>query len=190
MGQRLVINIMDNDKILANAYYHWSGYTSSALNITSKCIDYYKNYKDEFTKETLAVKMLESTGAGLAGTETISQYLKELFFNPRKPPIKPSTDRNSGLIGTAEKDIEESCKWGEEFVDIILNEESVDFRVCYEFDEYEIKENEIDEDELSTINYDSAMQIDFDKFSDFADELDAVGFAFKTKDGVIMGKVE
>ena len=35
MGQRLnterIIEIVDNDKTLANSYYHWSAYTDSAV---------------------------------------------------------------------------------------------------------------------------------------------------------------
>lgn len=37
MGQRLNIEIMKNDKVLANAYYHWSAYTESALELCA-CI--------------------------------------------------------------------------------------------------------------------------------------------------------
>ena len=31
MGQRLVIEIKEGDTVLANAYYHWSGYTETSL---------------------------------------------------------------------------------------------------------------------------------------------------------------
>ena len=33
MGQRLNIEIKKDSKVLANAYYHWSAYTSSALQM-------------------------------------------------------------------------------------------------------------------------------------------------------------
>ena len=34
MGQRLNIEIINDDKVLANAYYHWAGYTTSAISLT------------------------------------------------------------------------------------------------------------------------------------------------------------
>ena len=34
MGQRLNIEIMSGEKVLANAYYHWSAYTASAAELT------------------------------------------------------------------------------------------------------------------------------------------------------------
>ena len=39
MGQRLNIEIKKDSKVLANAYYHWSAYTSSALQMLPKSID-------------------------------------------------------------------------------------------------------------------------------------------------------
>ena len=44
MGQRLNIEIWNESKRLANAYYHWSGYTSSTLDETMKY------YEEEFNK--------------------------------------------------------------------------------------------------------------------------------------------
>ena len=39
MGQRLNIEIKKDSKVLANSYYHWSAYTSSALQMLPKSID-------------------------------------------------------------------------------------------------------------------------------------------------------
>lgn len=39
MGQRLNIEIVNGDTCLANAYYHWSGYTLSACDLTMKILD-------------------------------------------------------------------------------------------------------------------------------------------------------
>lgn len=36
MGQRLVIQISNDDKILANAYYHWDGFTKNSLDLAKK----------------------------------------------------------------------------------------------------------------------------------------------------------
>ena len=42
MGQRLNIEIMKGCTILANAYYHWSAYTSSALELCKSIVEQYK----------------------------------------------------------------------------------------------------------------------------------------------------
>lgn len=39
MGQRLNLSINKNGKVLANCYYHWSGYTNSAIQ---KCKKHWK----------------------------------------------------------------------------------------------------------------------------------------------------
>ena len=38
MGQRLVVNIVKGKHIIANAYFHWSGYTETAIEITKGVI--------------------------------------------------------------------------------------------------------------------------------------------------------
>lgn len=49
MGQRLNIEIMEKEEILlANAYYHWSGYTSSSIYLTQYIIRRF----DEVIKNT------------------------------------------------------------------------------------------------------------------------------------------
>ena len=58
MGQRLNIEICNNTRTLANAYYHWGAYTSSALEYTAKIIDAYYNLSDKITDDLeLAVKL-------------------------------------------------------------------------------------------------------------------------------------
>ena len=46
MGQRLVISVEKDERKLCNIYYHWSGYTYSALYETQKVIDCIYNSKD------------------------------------------------------------------------------------------------------------------------------------------------
>lgn len=45
MGQRLVIDIEMNGKTLAKVYYHWSGYTSCAIDECVKLINSWKEKK-------------------------------------------------------------------------------------------------------------------------------------------------
>ena len=75
MGQRLNIQIEATDtdtnetKVLANCYYHWSGYTSSAMELVYEMVSsgiYNLDISDPVEK---AIRLLEETGAGLAKDE-------------------------------------------------------------------------------------------------------------------------
>lgn len=73
MGQCLTINIQTDGKLLANAYYHWGGYTSSSLHIANAIFES-GLLADDFIKAIAsptqyAVKLLESTGAGYTGQD-------------------------------------------------------------------------------------------------------------------------
>ena len=80
MGQRLNIQIEANNpdtnetKVLANCYYHWSGYTSSALELVYEVVSsgiYNLDISDPVEK---AIRLLEETGAGLAKDELTDTY--------------------------------------------------------------------------------------------------------------------
>lgn len=38
MGQRLNLEITIGENVLANAYYHWSGYTTSSLKLVESAL--------------------------------------------------------------------------------------------------------------------------------------------------------
>lgn len=68
MGQRLVIEIKEGDTVLANAYYHWSGYTETSLNLLNEVMNkgIFNNIPIKFSKgdeQLYAIKLLETTGA-------------------------------------------------------------------------------------------------------------------------------
>lgn len=71
MGQRLNISIRENDKILASGYWHWGGYTDSALGILSEMIETINefnesgNCKDYYSSTEIAIGFLESCGCGV-----------------------------------------------------------------------------------------------------------------------------
>ncbi len=64
MGQRLNIEVHYDGELVANAYYHWSAYTSSSLNLLGKVIEAYQN-RTEINKLKVAVEILQATGAGI-----------------------------------------------------------------------------------------------------------------------------
>ena len=68
MGQRLNLEIQKDNKPVANAYYHWSGFTVYALEIAQKAVAYLRN--DTSANDlALAVQALISTGASLTESE-------------------------------------------------------------------------------------------------------------------------
>lgn len=107
MGQRLNIEIKNNKETLANCYYHWSGFTTSSLELTKIIIEYLKN--NNVSKDVNgAIELLKSTGADF------------------------KKDRNSGLIGISEKEIEETRSWEEGRIEINLNDNTFNFKCAFE----------------------------------------------------------
>ena len=124
MGQRLNIQIEATDtdtnetKVLANCYYHWSGYTSSAMELVYEMVSsgiYNLDISDPVEK---AIRLLEETGAGLAKDELTDTYNETKY--------KISTHRNNGLIAISEKGIKETMTWEESRVTINLTTGSID----------------------------------------------------------------
>ena len=124
MGQRLNIQIEANDTdtnetvVLANCYYHWSGYTSSAMELVYEMVSsgiYNLDISDPVEK---AIRLLEETGAGLAKDELTDTYNETKY--------KISTHRNNGLIAISEKGIKETMTWEESRVTINLTTGSID----------------------------------------------------------------
>lgn len=118
MGQRLNIEIFNEGKVLANAYYHWSGYTSSALALTKTIIENVNKIVCE-NDRLKAVWLLQTTGAGLPDDERNSIEAKDFTG------ISDFTDRNSGIIAVSHKAIQETRYWEEARVTIYLDEERI-----------------------------------------------------------------
>lgn len=127
MGQRLNIELQAEGIVLANAYYHWSGYTSSALNLTLQILNnmhIIDMYEDSVVA---AIKLLEVTGAGLSEEEYL---LLKVEDNP-EDKFKLCTSRNNGIISTTEKGMETTRQWEEAKVTIDLGEELIVFDAIY-----------------------------------------------------------
>lgn len=100
MGQRLNIEIVKNKNVLANCYYHWSGFSNSSIDLVVKIIedfDYVKKccLSDPCKNEDLlfAIRLLERTGAGLYDLEET----RKILGNPliKLPKCK---GRDEGII--------------------------------------------------------------------------------------------
>ena len=142
MGQRLNIQIEATDTdtnenvVLANCYYHWSGYTSSAMELVNKIVDSGMYNLDILDPVEKAIRLLEVTGAGLTEDELTDTY--------NTPKYMLATSRNDGLIAISEKGINETIKWEESRVTINLTTGSINMSDMFydETDEFNKEELE------------------------------------------------
>lgn len=155
MGQRLNIEIVKNGRVLANSYYHWSGFSNSAINLVIQIIQHYEYIKkynvEKYIKNQdllLAIRLLEETGAGLNNTDIARNILKDETMNLK---LKECQGRNEGIIGIIQEDIEETRAWEEGRVSIDIENKKIDFDVIEEYTLEELK-NDYDEEEMKELN--------------------------------------
>ena len=135
MGQRLNIQIEANNPttnetvVLANCYYHWSGYTSSAMNLVSEIVDSGIYNLDILDPVEKAIRLLEATGAGLAKNELTDTY--------NTPKYKVSSDRSKGLIAISEEGTNRVADWEESRVTINLTTGSINMSDMF-YDETDV----------------------------------------------------
>ena len=135
MGQRLNIQIeannptTDKTEVLANCYYHWSGYTSSAMELVKEIVDSGIYNLDILDPVEKAIRLLEATGAGLTEDELTDTY--------NTPKYNLATSRNEGLIAISEKGINDTVDWEETRVTINLTTGSIDMSGMFYDETYE-----------------------------------------------------
>lgn len=143
MGQRLNIEIvykreenMEDEVVLANAYYHWSAYTLSANDLVLKIIE--KLEKDDVhidqikDKRLYAIRLLEETGALVANED----YDAILPVYPNEE-FKKAVSRNDGLIGFLPASIKTTRDWEEGKMTIYLDDLTVNSGCHCEYDDEE-----------------------------------------------------
>lgn len=168
MGQRLNIELFYNGERVANAYYHWSGYTSSAFDLTRQIIINY----DEFMSKDLpiqikAILLLQTTRAGL--TEDEIKWAEENInqFDEYKDILVKAVNRSEGLIAVSEKGMNETESWEEARVTIYLDTKKIDLDTFYIYETIEeFVENYSQEeaDNLSDFPYDFEWGYTFEEF--------------------------
>lgn len=129
MGQRLNIEIHEGEMCLANAYYHWSGYTQDALELTKKIIYYYPECRVN-TGYQGACELLQYTGARFSSDEFVRCGVKKALADM----IGAGANRDNGLIAITKEGIEETRYWEEARVEIDIIAETIDFRVFWRYD--------------------------------------------------------
>lgn len=142
MGERLNIEIVKGEKVLANAYYHWRGFTRTTMETTNTILKAYSRIKTNVARSKssnkdllFAIRLLETTGAGIDFSKKENDFVCKIGKE-----FKCMQDRNEGIIGVTKKDIEETRTCEEERVTIDIESEEVSFEAFMEYDEEEIQE--------------------------------------------------
>lgn len=138
--------------ILAKAFYQWSSCTLTAFQLVNKLVDskiYSTDISDPVEK---AIRLLESTGAGLAATEFSEKY-DEKNYNK-------STSENAGVIIISEKGLQVEQDWEELIVSINISTGVIDMGGVFyvEEDLYELDP----EEEIQNLTYST-----YSHFNDF-----------------------
>lgn len=142
MGKRLVITIRAFDEDIAKIYYHWSAYTTSALQEAKDLIDNV-NWFNTTSKDELILRItrqLENCGGGVSIRDR--EAFKKKYPNET---FNDDIDRNYGLIAITDDGMEELEHWSEGDLTIDFDEEKVYNEVIftYESDE-EFKQDRAD----------------------------------------------
>ena len=183
MGQRLNIEILKNDEILANSYYHWSGFSNCAVNLAIQIInnfEYIKKYRvEEYIKNQdllFAIRLLEETGAGINNINNARKLLEDETNNLK---LKKCEGRDEGIIGITKEDIEGTRYWEEGRISIDIEKRTVDFHVIDEYTTEKLKENytekEIREFDIKEINR-SFKNIQFEDIFELKAFIDKANF--------------
>lgn len=173
MGQRLNIEIKSKNKIVANCYYHWSGYSLSSLKLTKKIIDGFDKVREE-NAILYAIRLLGLTGAGLTreGFSYLYKNIENFDICEQIPSDNPfsikykypiSLSRDEGMIEIEEKYMEENRKWEEGRITIDIDNKTFDFDVLFHISKEDVEKNYSDENWNDSIKLKNILfaEIDF-----------------------------
>lgn len=186
MGQRLNLEIMSSGEVLANAYYHWSGYTESSAELMMQVLDDMTLLKGKNMEPIMvAIKLLENTGAGTNTEEIkiIKEEVEKKHFPEElaKYKYKPCVNRNEGIIAVSRAGIEETRDWAEGTVQIDLDTGRVNFKALWE-----IVRDDFDSEEEYKERIADAYELDYD-LSNMSKE-EATAFAEVVRHNIVTYK--
>ena len=174
MGQRLNIEIHENGKCLANAYYHWSAYTQEALKLTQNILDYYPRAKSRYGL-SCAIELLRHTGAEIPADELISQGMNEELATA----FGAGANRIDGLIAISEKGMKETRAWEEGRVTIDIGRSDISFNVFCTWHDEDFDEQFPNQRDVP-FDHNHISFVDFDEFASNFEEVD--GWCYKFVD--------
>lgn len=179
MGQRLVITVRKEQKDIAKIYFHWSGYSESALEETRSLLKDIDTKEENIKKLQLSIiRACESMGGGIdggAGSKEFS-YVCNIFPNVN---FKGGPNRNFGLVALSENGMEEMQCWVDGNIVIDLDYNRIYNSVFYEYHSLEEYEAETDHNADSVSCYES--DIDISDFQvEYIDEvIDFISFVIR-----------
>lgn len=175
MGERLVVDIELNGKTLAKVYYHWSGFTCSAI---AECIKLINDWKDKKgttePAEMTLFNIIRSYGGGISQDVCLENEVKHLeALNSGLPIGETKGSRNEGLIAFTEEGMKYHDMWAEETATIYLDREEPTFEVSGTF--YAIFEEDYEDFEKrisGAVEYNIFDEFTVDKAYHFLDLVD------------------
>lgn len=194
MGQRLLVNIHKGDKIICCCGFHWSGYTSSTLEIIRDFINHWEDTKQYRKSVVRCVKTLEMCGATLCVDAKKSNTSKTGYatkvkgseyeaFKKKYPDVDVNLydysddlhyrQANDGAISFLPKEIKDWQQYPEAVADIYLDSKS------FSFDAYfldELPEHIVEYEGFNVLDQDLILTDDIDDFLVF--KWEEIGFAF------------
>ena len=171
MGQRLVVTIHAFNEDVAKIYYHWSGYSISALCEARDIIENvkYKEATDVKNLQLMLIRYLESYGGGVDSIDRAA--VRQMF------PTETFTEevnRSYGLIAISDAGMEDLQRWSEGDLTINFDEEEVFNSVwCLETRE-SLKEMYYGERPKAVKIKGNIEEVKFNDLDDLARELDKV----------------
>lgn len=170
MGQRLVIDIEMNGKTLAKVYYHWSGYTSCAIDECVKLINSWKEKKGTTEPEEMTFfNIIRSYGGGISQDVYLENEVKHLeALNLGLPIGETKGSGTEGLIAFTEEGMKSHDYWADETATIYLDHEEPTFEISGVF-------NGVYEEDYDDFEKCKAEAIEYNIFDEFTVE-EADGF--------------
>ena len=166
MGQRLVVTVTSQGQDLCKMYYHWSAYTSSALDETKKILECICKHEDKTERELQLrlIRFCEQCGGGIKNGKDSDEWKYIQSVYPNETFKEDNISRNYGLIAISEEGMADLQNWSEGDVYINLDEDEVNFGVYgwYEYFEEYIEERKEWDDEFEGIKLEDIPDIGHD----------------------------
>ena len=129
MGQRLVVELVQNNETIAVVYYHWSAYFDSTIyELRDLCKDILKAQDEDGDILLGILDGLEARGGGIGFSPRNYEEAKKRF--PERE-IKTDISRNSGLLYLGKEEIQRTLYMAEGLAKIYIDEHEVVNDVFY-----------------------------------------------------------
>ena len=169
MGQRLNLAILNNEERLANAYYHWCGYTGSAAELALVVLNSIDNMPN-IDPLRQAIWLLTQTRASFTEDE-IERMKNEGKYDELHDVVSADSeaDRNKGLISVSESGMDETEQWEEARVEIDIGKKVMYFDAILidSVENISLEDIGLSIADLPVFNIDWTLEYNFDEAKDF-----------------------